>query len=93
MDWLPPVLAAGDAPGASCPPIPSSKYEGHPLPPPGRDARVTLGDLPNEVLLHVLSFLDVSDLLATSRVSACLFEPGHDSACNSRRIPVSPQIS
>lgn len=30
-----------------------------------------LESLPNEVLLHVLEFLDVSDLLATSRVS-CL---------------------
>jgi hypothetical protein len=29
--------------------------------------------LPNELLLHVLGFLDVSDLLATSRVSALLF--------------------
>jgi hypothetical protein len=29
--------------------------------------------LPNEVLLHVLGFLDVSDLLATSRVSSTVF--------------------
>lgn len=35
------------------------------------DANLTLGDLPNEVLLHILSYLDVCDLLATSRVSAC----------------------
>lgn len=32
-------------------------------------AVVRLDDLPNEVLLHILGFLDVSDLLATSRVS------------------------
>lgn len=34
------------------------------------EARLTLANFPNEVLLHVLSYLDVSDLLATSRVSA-----------------------
>lgn len=33
------------------------------------DAILSLADLPNELLLHILSFLDVSDLLATSRVS------------------------
>lgn len=33
------------------------------------DAIVRLADLPNEVLFHILGFLDVSDLLATSRVS------------------------
>ncbi|KAG8169652.1 hypothetical protein KVR01_000397 [Diaporthe batatas] len=72
MDWHPPALADGDAPWeAGCTLIPGSKYQGGPLLcPPGRDARVvTLADLPNEVLLHVLSFLDVSDLLATSRTS------------------------
>jgi F-box associated protein len=31
---------------------------------------VSLSDLPNEILFHILSFLDVSDLLTTSRVSA-----------------------
>lgn len=35
------------------------------------DAKVGLADMPNEVLLHILSYLDVSDLLATSRVSGC----------------------
>lgn len=34
-----------------------------------RRGPVTLPDLPNEVLLHVLDYLDVCDLLATSRVS------------------------
>lgn len=34
------------------------------------DARLTLADCPNEVLLHILSYLDVCDLLAISRVSA-----------------------
>lgn len=33
----------------------------------------SLERLPNEVLLHVLGFLDVSDLLATSRVSLSRF--------------------
>lgn len=33
------------------------------------NAIVRLSDLPNEVLLHILGFLDVPDLLATSRVS------------------------
>lgn len=32
-------------------------------------ASPTLQDLPTEVLLHILSFLEVSDLLSTSRVS------------------------
>lgn len=36
------------------------------------DAVVRLVDLPNEVLLHVLGFLDVPDLLTTSRVSTPL---------------------
>lgn len=35
-----------------------------------RDAELNLADFPNEVLLHILSYLDVCDLLATSRVSA-----------------------
>jgi len=30
--------------------------------------RATLDELPNEVLMHILGFLDVYDLLATSRV-------------------------
>lgn len=34
------------------------------------EAILTLADFPNEVLLHILSYLDVCDLLATSRVSA-----------------------
>jgi len=42
-----------------------------------RDVRIRghvwLDDLPNEVLLHILGFLDVNDLLATSRVSAANF--------------------
>lgn len=33
-------------------------------------ARLAFADFPNEVLLHILSYLDISDLLATSRVSA-----------------------
>lgn len=33
------------------------------------NAIVRLSDLPNEVLLHILGFLDVPDLLATSRTS------------------------
>lgn len=93
MDWHQPGLAAGDELGASCAPIPGPGYEGQALLSPGRDARVTLAVLPNEVLLHVLSFLDVSDLLATSRVSACLFVPGHGGACVSWRTPLSPQLS
>lgn len=35
-----------------------------------RGEELNLADLPNEVLLHVLGYLDVCDLLATSRVSA-----------------------
>lgn len=34
------------------------------------EAQVNLTDFPNEVLVHILSYLDVCDLLATSRVSA-----------------------
>ncbi|CAK7212767.1 hypothetical protein SEUCBS140593_001615 [Sporothrix eucalyptigena] len=33
------------------------------------DSPSSLDDLPNEVLLHILSYLDVNDLLATSRTS------------------------
>jgi hypothetical protein len=33
------------------------------------DARLNLDRLPNEVLMHILGFLEVCDLLATSRVS------------------------
>lgn len=37
----------------------------------GKDAPLaTLTDLPNEVLLHILGYLDVCDLLLLSRVSA-----------------------
>ena len=90
MDWHQPGLAAGDGLGASCTPIPGATYEDHPLLPSGRDARVTLAALPNEVLLHVLSFLDVSDLLATSRVSARLFVAGRGGACVSWGMPMSP---
>lgn len=36
-------------------------------------ARMKLTEFPNEVLLHILSYLDVNDLLATSRVSAVSF--------------------
>ncbi|KAL1898474.1 hypothetical protein Sste5346_003377 [Sporothrix stenoceras] len=32
----------------------------------------SLDDLPNEVLLHILGFLDVNDILATSRIRATL---------------------
>lgn len=32
------------------------------------DANVFLSDLPNELLLHILGYLDVNDLLSTSRV-------------------------
>jgi hypothetical protein len=32
--------------------------------------RPSLEDLPNEVLFHVMGFLDVNDLLSTSRVSS-----------------------
>ena len=35
--------------------------------------RISLDELPNEVLMHILGFLDVSDLLATSRVRLPLF--------------------
>lgn len=35
---------------------------------PQRSAPIQLLDLPNEVLLHILSYLEVCDLLATSRV-------------------------
>ncbi|POS70136.1 F-box domain-containing protein [Diaporthe helianthi] len=69
MDWHPHVLAGDDELGVSCTPTPGLRYGDHPLLPPERDARVTLVDLPNEVLLYVLSFLDVSDLLAISRTS------------------------
>lgn len=72
MDWHQPLLAAGDALSASSTPTPGPKYEDHAALSAGRDAKVTLAVLPNEVLLHVLGFLDVSDLLATSRVSSCL---------------------
>lgn len=72
MDWDQHLLAAGGAFGASSTPIPAPEYEGHATLYPEPDARVTLAVLPNEVLLHVLGFLDVSDLLATSRVSTCL---------------------
>lgn len=73
MDWhQQPLPAAGDVLGASSTPIPGPKYERHATLSAGPDASVTLAVLPNEVLLHVLGFLDVSDLLATSRVSACL---------------------
>lgn len=34
------------------------------------EPRLAFADFPNEVLLHILSYLDVCDLLATSRVSA-----------------------
>jgi hypothetical protein len=30
---------------------------------------LSLSDLPNEILFHILGFLDVGDLLVTSRVS------------------------
>ncbi|KKY38694.1 putative f-box domain-containing protein [Diaporthe ampelina] len=69
MDWHQPMLAAGDALSASSTKLPSPKYEGLAVKSAGRDAKVTLVVLPNEVLLHVLGFLDVSDLLATSRTS------------------------
>lgn len=72
MDWHQPVLAARDGLVASSTPISGPEYEDHAVLSAGRDARVTLAVLPNEVLLHVLGFLDVSDLLATSRVSSCL---------------------
>lgn len=49
------------------------------------NAIVRLSDLPNEVLLHILGFLDVPDLLATSRVS----EPA--SCCLA--VAVSPSSS
>jgi len=32
-------------------------------------ASASLSNLPNEILFHILGFLDVSDLLSTSRVS------------------------
>lgn len=73
MDWHQPVLEVGDALCASSTPIPGPKYAGLAVMSARRDARVTLAVLPNEVLLHVLGFLDVSDLLATSRVSKILF--------------------
>lgn len=78
MDWHQRLRlrAAGDALGDSNNPmIPVTKYEDYATLSAGRDARVTLAVLPNEVLLHVLGFLDVSDLLATSRVSPCLLIP------------------
>lgn len=34
-----------------------------------RDPAPNLSDLPNEILLHILGYLDVCDLLSTSRVS------------------------
>lgn len=84
------MLAAGDALSASSTKLPSPKYEGLAVKSAGRDAKVTLVVLPNEVLLHVLGFLDVSDLLATSRVSAILFLPGRGedwSSWEGLRIP------
>lgn len=75
MDWHQRLPAAGDAQGDSNTPIPVTKYEDYATLSAGRDARVTLAVLPNEVLLHVLGFLDVSDLLATSRVSSRLLIP------------------
>lgn len=39
------------------------------------DAIVRLADLPNEVLLHILGFLDVPELLVTSRVSEPAIAP------------------
>lgn len=38
-----------------------------------RGVSSSLDGLPNEILLHVLGFLDVSDVLATSRVSVAPF--------------------
>lgn len=57
-----------------------------------------LQDLPNEVLLHILSYLDVCDLLATSRVRQsllCVAPPpqGHretDSSCKSDPLNLIP---
>ncbi|KAI3398701.1 hypothetical protein diail_8740 [Diaporthe ilicicola] len=69
MDWRQPTLAADDTVGTSNTPIPHPTIEGLAMLPAGRDAELTLAVLPNEVLLHVLGFLDVSDLLATSRTS------------------------
>lgn len=84
MDWPQRLLAAGDALSDSDTPIPNTKYEDYATLVAGRDARVTLAVLPNEVLLHVLGFLDVSDLLATSRVSSCLLTPmkGGETFCS-----------
>lgn len=42
---------------------------GNEPPATAEQASASLPDLPNEVLMHILSFLDVNDLLSTSRVS------------------------
>lgn len=44
----------------------------------------SLADLPNEVLLHILGYLDVSDLLLLSRVSGC----AHVVLCSVWYLPV-----
>ncbi|KAK2599559.1 hypothetical protein N8I77_011302 [Diaporthe amygdali] len=69
MDWPKPMLAADHALGASDALILSPAHEDFTLLSVGPDDKVTLAVLPNEVLLHVLGFLDVSDLLSTSRTS------------------------
>ncbi|KAL1854020.1 hypothetical protein Daus18300_011610 [Diaporthe australafricana] len=69
MDWRQPILAGENALGASSAPSPGRDYEDLVMLSAGRDARLTLPVLPTEVLLHVLGFLDVSDLLSTSRTS------------------------
>lgn len=50
-----------------------------PIAPHTTDAK-HLCDLPTEVLLHILGYLDVNDLLATSRVRIALHFPSHHSS-------------
>jgi hypothetical protein len=54
---------------------------------------VFLSDLPNEILFHILGFLDVGDLLATSRVSVmqCFCTGVQRSAGHGRATPSRPR--
>lgn len=47
----------------------------------------SLNALPNELLLHILGYLDVCDLLATSRVSDTRLRPAYNTAPVSSSLP------
>lgn len=46
-----------------------SYTNGSPIPQPDHQGPPALDGLPNEILFHILEFLDVNDVLSTSRVS------------------------